>query len=271
MFDKFETTAYCLGLLALLSAGAPLWHAWRRLRGSSLNHTVVWAWLAWLAWLAAGLAPFIALPAKPLLHIGGCFGAAKLVAVFGARRPGAAAWNFVIVGLLAVLLMPLLEQEWNSPHWQLDGPRSIFLSMTLTMGFVNYLPTRNWFFVIALGAAYALSVWALVSPNLAPAAIWRITLVVEVTIAITAWGSSALATRRGKSFAPDEWRRFRDAYGMVWGLRVIEQFNSAAANTNLKYRLNWSGLENVEAGTETEAARLLHATLKRFGFFESTA
>ena len=31
------------------------------------------------------------------------------MAVLGARRPGVTAWNFVVAGLLAVLLRPLFE------------------------------------------------------------------------------------------------------------------------------------------------------------------
>src|SRR5437868_1505128 len=100
--DRFPFIFQPSAFILHLSGAAPLWAAARANRGTSLAYAVGWAWLAWMAW---GLALFAGGPAAGHLALGltGCAG----VAVLGARRPGAGAWNFVVVGLLAVVLLPL--------------------------------------------------------------------------------------------------------------------------------------------------------------------
>ncbi len=58
-----------------------------------------------------------------------------------ARRPYVFAWNFVVLGLVAVMLLPLAEQAviGTSP---IDPLRIFFVSATLAVGLLNYLPTR---------------------------------------------------------------------------------------------------------------------------------
>src|SRR5881392_2851339 len=124
------------GWLVYASAAVPLAAALRANRSTALFHAVVWAWLAWAGW---GLA--LGWDAKPwgylALGLTGCAG----VAVLGARRPGAAAWNFVVVGLLAVLLLPLAEGALTGIPVQLGAVRTAFLIVLLGTVIVNYAPT----------------------------------------------------------------------------------------------------------------------------------
>ena len=53
------------------------------------------------------------------LSLTGCAG----VAVLGARRPGVGPWNFVLLGLLAVMLLPLAEGLLSRGALHLAGPR----------------------------------------------------------------------------------------------------------------------------------------------------
>src|SRR5262249_17294056 len=123
--------------LILLTGVIPLIVAWRRDWRTTLVHPLGWATTAWAAWLVAfalgasdsSVARYVA------LCLTGCAG----VAALGARRPGATAWNFVILGLLAVLLLPLAE---GLGQLRLDPLRVVFLSATLAVGVLNYLPTR---------------------------------------------------------------------------------------------------------------------------------
>src|SRR5262245_4098557 len=89
----------------------PLWQAWRANRRTTLLHAVNWTIASWAAW---GLALALVSVQRPVaglvarycaLCLTGCAG----VAVLGARRPGVGAWNFVVVGLLGVQLLPLAE------------------------------------------------------------------------------------------------------------------------------------------------------------------
>src|SRR4051794_17756783 len=93
-----------LGWAVFISSAGPLIFAVWSNRMTALFHTLLWVIAAWLAWLiSAGTQ----LPSANYcaLALTGCAG----VAVFGARRPGVSAWNFVVLGLLVVLLLPLSE------------------------------------------------------------------------------------------------------------------------------------------------------------------
>src|SRR5437660_1354378 len=97
--------------LLLHAAGAyPLRIALRANRHTTLRAALVWTAAAWASW---GVVIFMNAN-QPMEHgilrylslsLSGCAG----VAVLGARRPGVQAWNFVLLSLLVVLLLPLAE------------------------------------------------------------------------------------------------------------------------------------------------------------------
>src|SRR5262245_46441785 len=117
------------GPIVLISAIVPVAAAVWANRSTSLIHATVWAVLAWTGWLAA------AWTGQEVV----CFLALTLttwsgLAVLGARRPGAAAWNFVVVALLLVVLL--------ATPMQFDNFRSAFLVALVGATVTNYLPTR---------------------------------------------------------------------------------------------------------------------------------
>ncbi len=133
--------------MLLLTAAYPLWKAWRANRRTALEHAILWTVAAWLAWLLA----FVfggsgALGRYVALSLSGCAG----MAVLGARRPHVGAWNFVVVSLFAVLLLPV-AQGWGRPA--LSPPYLGFLGATVAFGLLNYLPTRLLPAVLLFGAA----------------------------------------------------------------------------------------------------------------------
>src|SRR5438067_382013 len=127
--------------LALLAGAYPLCRALRASRQTTLRQAVLWGACAWAAWLAVPAAAALGRVAEGEFgrHLALCLTGCAGVAVLGARRPGVGAWNWVVCGLLAVLLLPAAEG--------LGRPRPepahlIFLGATLAVGLVNYLPTR---------------------------------------------------------------------------------------------------------------------------------
>src|SRR5206468_6059424 len=121
----------------------PLWAARGANRHTTLGPAIGWAAFAWAVWgwslyadaawpeVSADKVRYLA------LSLTGCAG----VAVLGARRPGVGAWNFVLLGLLAVMLLPVAEGLLlgGQPPGTL---RVLFLGATVGVGVLNYLPTR---------------------------------------------------------------------------------------------------------------------------------
>jgi hypothetical protein len=251
------------GLTGLLIATGfyPLWRAWQANRQTSLAHAVAWAAAAWAAWLVrcgttADAWGYLA------LCLTGCAG----VAVLGARRPGLGAWNFVVASLLIVLLLPLAEGGVLGAPVRPGAIRIGFLAATLTVALGNYLPTRLAPGMLLLAAGCLGEMLVLFGSeersNLAP---WR--QASEVLIGCAPW--AAWASLRWRQSVRSEvnclWLDFRDRFGAVWGLRLREQFNRAAANAGWPVVLDWSGLIANKPVSEEELRAVLCALLKRFG------
>ncbi len=264
--------------LALLSASYPLWRAYRAKAGTSLQHALIWGASAWLVWLTSAALLLFSAPSQPLRYLALVLTAGALVAVLGARRPGVAAWNFVIAGLLAVLSLPLLEQPWKSPTWHLDAPRAIFLAAVLGVGILNYFPTRLGLSAAVLAVAVTLELWDLVSPEGLAAELRTNFDGGPFLVALAIWlGYATILTRKAPKLEIDSvWMSFRDSYGLVWGRRVQEQFNSAATHAGWNVRLGWAGIQSEKGITLSEdqwreMSVTLRAILKRFGISTADA
>lgn len=228
------------GFLAWAAALRANWHT--MLRGALL-----WAGLAIAAWSAAAgtcssVWGFVA------VALTGCAG----VAVLGARRPGAAAWNFVVVGLLLVLLVPLAEAAALGTTVQLDTVRTVFMTALIGTVSMNYVPTRCGISALLAAAGSLGALWS------HGGATWPIACIAAVPW--TAWAAWRLP-RRSIEF-DRYWLAFRDRFGAIWGLRVREQFNRSAANSGWPIELGWRGLRGEPS---PEALGVLKALTSRFG------
>jgi hypothetical protein len=256
-------------LMVFLTGLYPVWIAWQANRATSLAHALSWMLAAWIAWGGMMLchALSVALPGRDLprylaLALTGCAG----VAVLGARRPGMAAWNFVVLGLLAVLLLPLAEGMLLSGE-PLGFVRKLFLAATAAVGIVNYLPTRLALAALALalglGGEFALldDTTTTSTETLA----W-LALGISPWLGLMGWR----AGRRPASAFDRLWYDFRDRFGLVWGQRVREQFNRAAANAGWPLYLSWRGLRRLPGlppaadNIAVAATETLEAILTRF-------
>ncbi|HTU94006.1 MAG TPA: hypothetical protein VMF69_28255 [Gemmataceae bacterium] len=254
-----------LAALLLLSGAFPLAKALRANRATTLWQPLLWAFSAWSVWTAVAWLRLLRpgewerLTAYGALCLTSCAG----IAVLGARRPGASAWNFVVAGLLAVLLLPILN---GMGELRLEPAQKLFLAGTLAVSVLNYLPTRlglnavvaaagcGWEMMRLLGwIAPATSPWlGLFLLALTPWTVWT---------AVATWGA-----------APTEfdrlWLAYRDRFGFVWGQRMREQFNRAAHHAGWPVVLRWSGLQMTAVEPSPDPAELLamlRAVLKRFG------
>jgi hypothetical protein len=250
-----------------------VWLAWQANRRTSLSHAVCWLAAAWVAWGAllvsrspGDMAPGFDLPRYLALCLTGCAG----VAVLGARRPGVAAWDFVVLALLGVMLLPIAESLLATGE-PLGLFRSLFLGATLAVGIVNYLPTALAPPALALAIGCASELAFLVGPEAWPTPTW-IPVLGWAALALTPWlGLLAWRCRpRPRSQFDRQWLDFRDRFGLVWGQRLREQFNRSAANAGWPLHLYWQGLHlSAGAGLPGDGAQMavvatLRALLKRY-------
>lgn len=236
----------------VLMAGGPLAWAWLSLRGSTLRHAIGWALAAWIAWLlaywmqAAATESDAELLRYVALSLTGCAG----IAVLGARRPGVAAWHLVVAGLLAVFLLPV-AQRWGRPPT--SGEFQVFLGVTLALGLLNYLPTRQGpaAFLAGIGCWFALR-------NEQP-------LVVGWCLGLVPWVALLCRRRTPAVTEADElWLTFRDRFGVVWSQRLREQLNRACANHGWPVFLHWHGFECQDGADRGLVTETFRAMLKRF-------
>lgn len=248
--------------LFLLTGLYPLTLAWRRNRRTALRDALGWTFAAWAAWMAEAWWEVLRpggtgqLGRYGALCLTGCAG----VAVLGARRPGMTAWNFVVVGLLAVLLLPVAE-GWGEPR--LGEPQLIFLIVTLGVPLLNYLPTRLGPAALLLALGCAVEVVALAGYERGPIAGCCLTAAAPWVGLVCIRGLPMPATEFDRL-----WVGYRDRFGLVWGQRMREQFNRAAANAGWSVHLGWRGLHAAGPGLVPDAVQawtMLQAVLKRFG------
>ncbi|MER3417004.1 MAG: hypothetical protein C4297_12435 [Gemmataceae bacterium] len=243
--------------------GAVWWQGWQALKDTTLRSAWLWLGLAWLVWTirSFGLWP------EPLgNYLGLCGSALVVAAVLGARRPGADAWNLVVLCLAGVLCLP--AGHASASGWLLEIPWAIFLIGLLTFGLINYLPTGLAAAMVFAGTAHALAAVPLVMELSEPIA-HRLGMYADAVLVPALWLGWIL-TRRRAADAQDfqsRWRLFRDRFGLVWALRVQEQFRAAARHRGLPYDLTWRGLvptAETACTRQEEAERLVHALLQRF-------
>lgn len=250
-------------VLLWLSDLLPLLWAWRANRHTTLGAALAWTTAAWLAWVTRAWTETAGheRPAGTLgQYLALCLTCCAGVAVLGARRPGVGAWNFVVVGLLAVLLLPVAEGQ-GVPR--LHTVHLLFLALTLSVILLNYLPTRLGLAAVLFGAGCALE-----TAQLAGAAVsdW-LAHAGRIAQAVAPWSALLLVWPSYPANPIDcTWLEFRDRFGLFWSLQIREQVNRAAANAGWALELGWNG--HKTAGKKTpdpeEALALLKSALKRF-------
>jgi hypothetical protein len=260
-------------LLVLLTGGWPLARAWQVNRRTTLIQAIHWAIVAWLAWLMTLL--FAEIPnglpgVDPARYLALCLTGCAGVAVFGARRPHVGAWNFVVVGLLAVMVLPLAENILAGKE-SFGTIRFVFLGATVTVGILNYLPTRLWEAALAMALACAGELTVLCAADYDRDTVQVIDFLALAFLALvpwTAWG----AWRREVSGSQFDrlWLAFRNRFGLVWGQRVREQFHHSARHARWPVWLSWQGLRRTAAEsdpdlpTQLEMVETLKSLLGRF-------
>ena len=256
-------------LTVLIVAGlAPLSLALWANRRTSLLHTLVWTLAAWLSWGLAFLgdeSERAGLP--PARYCAVCLTGCACIAVLGARRPHVIAWNFVVVGLFTVMVLPLMETQFIGTY-PIDVLRILFMAGTIAVGSLNYLPTR-----LAPAALLLMLIGAGEMTRLYAPALWPgfgAGIVFELLLSSIPWLAWICLARRAADRSDFDrlWLTFLDRWGLVWGQRVREQFNKAAQNAGWPVKLAWHGLtcgkDESPAADQEKFVEMLQKILQRF-------
>ena len=156
-----------------------------------------------------------------------------IMAVLGAKRPQDRAWHIIVLALWCVLSLPAVQDviyHYGRPV-SLDSAWRWFLGILIGVGWVNYLPTRYWPSSVLCGLAQValLADFLPVPAALPMAAPWRVATALAMFAAASALPACGWPRRRSTADTFDRLRRdFRDAYGMLWAVRIGQRAGETA-------------------------------------------
>jgi hypothetical protein len=267
----------------LVLALGPLVQAWRGARGTGLGAAVVWGVVA----VALGVVAEALALAEPMAggrpaaghvtYLATLAALAGLISVLNARAPGGGAWAVLMVLLVLVFLIPWLEGSGlgRAPkglgRLRLDSPWTIFYGLLVLAGVTNYLPTRFGLAAAWLGLGFVLEYLGLTQPGRSAggrAVIWSaVPWTFAAAVATAELRARAAPAASGRLEAV--WFWFRDHWGVVWALRVLERFNRSAEAGGWPVRLTWQGVvangsSPPTASVPVAAEATLKGLLRRF-------
>lgn len=191
-----------------------------------------------------------------------------LMAVLGAKRPQNVGWQWIVASLWVVLVLPVCETIllWRGGALDEGPARRWLLLILLGVGLSNYVLTRFWLAAVLGTIGQAM---LLLRQLPIPAIQWNFHFeagIVVLTVALAiAWAQTRSAS--GDAGWNRVWRDFRDAFGLVWALRVMERVNATAKQSDWESELTWFGFTEVgEQSTREhdELERTMRTTLRRF-------
>lgn len=265
-----------INAVVTLWAAAALLLRWPRLRGTTL--VAVWAW-SLVALGAIALSEILIGTAaegpsanwsRPLRFAAAMGSFCPIMAMLGAKRPQDRAWQFIVLSLWGILSLPAFEWLLFTGVREIHPARFWFLIVLVGVGALNGLATRGW----SSSLLYGLGQLALIAPFFPQAQTWLSGdrgAWPGLALLAAAWTLQALPRRpRSGGTALDRvWLDFRDAFGVVWSLRVAERMNASASMYHWPVMLHWQGFvprESAADTTEVPAAveESLRSLLRRF-------
>jgi hypothetical protein len=272
-------------LISITSVGLPWRIAWGWARGTALRPALVWILLAIILGAIAQIASMV----EPLaggrptagrvIYVAVLALLAALVSVLNARSPGGRVWAGLMVLLVVVFMIPWLEEQTRLrraarlTQLHLESPWTVFYGLLVVVGLTNYLPTRFGVAAACLAVGFLLEYLGLTqvewpAPRRATMGCW-----VSWFAVVSAWVARRSSAREPVARTPSErlWFWFRDHWGVVWALRVLERFNRSAELARWSIRLSWFGFEPADSlapdpppAAPDEAEAVLRSLVRRF-------
>lgn len=263
---------YVLDLLAIAVGIGCIWHRRDRFQGTTLVAPAAWA-VGSLAMLgivdvivaANGAMSEGTLDALRYFGMTGVF--CPLMAVLGAKRPQHVGWQWIVLSLWVVLALPVGEAVvlWNGGTLDIGPFRQWMIVILVFVGLGNYGLTRfSLASVTAVVGQLVLfyPVLPLIGGPHSSTWSWGIWLICAA-ILMAWWQTRRSPTNGGWDGL---WVDFRDAFGLVWGLRVMERINATSKICEWNAELGWFGFQSeVPLGDSAgELERTFRTLLRRF-------
>lgn len=206
---------------------------------------------------------------------------APTLAQLGAKSPQNGAWQFIVVTLVVVLMLPVV-QGWaygdESPIVHLLFRWLLLAHVFLGVG--NYLFTRFAASAILMGAGELALIAEYLPFYAQPASERRELIGLGCLVAAVgfAWAVVYFRSRTERS-VERLWGDFRDAFGAVWTLRIAERLNVSARLHRWPVEFSWdgiavtgegrhglptTGLDGLEPELQHRIERELRSYLRRF-------
>jgi hypothetical protein len=249
-------TVQAFMLLAFPLALAGLWLLrWPRIRGTTLVAPWIWASVSLCTLTAVELALSLAGEAGPTWAPAARYAAAMstftpIMALLGAKRPQDRGWQWIVLTLWIILCQPAGEWLLFGGVAEIHPARFWFQMILVVVGATNGLGTKNWL-ASALycgGQVLLLLPFHSVEPPLAAntAAFWGLAGIFLSAVSVTATGVSQ---RELRGSLDRVWVDFRDEFGVVWALRILERVNASATMYDWPLHLTWQGFRERESAS----------------------
>ncbi len=261
-----------VAFLPWLAVGCVLLWALIRLRETTLAWPIVWCVAGWCVFSFALLAsPHWATDFPD--YVASVTLITPTLAVLGAKRPQNGAWQFIVITLVGVLLFPVLKgYAFGDYRTQVPVLFRWLIAAHIFIGIVNYLPTRYALPVSFFGIAQYFICRRYLPFSDGPH--WNdYRYAWPCLIVAILWAGWSAEFDRAAVAAPSLnrlWLDFRDAYGLVWGLRVAERLNVSATKHGWPVEFKWGGIVmktesgELPADVEHRVERELRSMLRRF-------
>jgi hypothetical protein len=250
--------------LALLGLAALFWRQ-PRLRGTTLVAPWFWSLTSLVSLVGAELA--IALWSEPASTWIGPLRLAAATSTFcptmallGAKRPQDRGWQAIVLSLWGILSLPSIEWLLFGGQTELHPARFWFLVILIAVGASNGLGTRYWPSSLLFSGGQILLLTSLFSAAPRP---WMPP--VSIAAIVLAWWFEAAQWPRSAHVAQPldrVWLDFRDAFGVVWALRIIERMNASSRMYAWPVTLTWQGFATVSGSEIHELPPLVEESLR---------
>jgi hypothetical protein len=254
-------TTLLIALSLVITAGAA-----RRARGTTLVAPLVWTLIS-LLFVTVDFVFFTVTPTASNFQseemwwlVALCSAFCPLMSLLGAKRPQNRAWQWIVLSFWLVAAFPAIQGLALQPGEKIVVPiiwRWLYTALLL-LGAVNYLPTRYALagLLAAIGQALLFSPFLPIRLSLGFGYPLIGTSVLCAAVCVARLTASFRPIRRTEPLIQPltvwtrVWLDFRNAYGLLWGARMMERIESLLQSSNAPAWLQWNGFHSPSSGAD---------------------